>query len=462
MPGRISTHDSYIRVSKTGGREGERYQTVDDQRKIIADLAQRHGISLAEEVVEEDVSGSRAAKDRGLERLILRCESGESAGILVAFQDRLSRGSLLEQAQLWERLGRAGARLLTGDGLDSADPQQEVIFNLRAAVARDQWVRYRDGFRRSAANSVERGVHHCVYEPFGYRFASENNRRLEPDPETAPHLREMFERRIAGESYASLARWLKTKGHDLSPQGLCRTLANDAYLGVASYGDIRNEEAHEPLVTRLTFDRVQAGKTTQTRKGKSGVISERSLTVGIAVCSECGKRLASSLVRAEDIQLRCLNPHHAPVVIQGKKLDQDVERRVMTWQRRAKGLKFNLPEKRVGAAADLEAAQYALDLFLDNLEALTFLGKEKWNTQARKHSEAVENARARLIEEEERADADVTYTRLGDRWDDASTPERRDMLRRIINVLAVAPAYGKRGVPLAERVSITLSNGSRA
>lgn len=456
----MTTYDSYVRVSKTGGRAGERYQTVADQRKIITNLADRHGIELAEEVVEEDVSGSSPAEDRGLERLIQRCESGQSAGILVAFQDRLSRGSLLEQAHLWERLGKARARLLTGDGLDSADPHQEIIFNLRAAVARDQWVRYRDGFKRSATNSVERGVHHCVYAPFGYRFVSDDDRHLEPDAATAPLLRELFERRIAGESYASLARWLKTKGHNYSPQGLCRTLANDAYLGVASYGEVRNEDGHEPLVSRLTFDRVQASKTTQTRKPKSGVISQRCLTIGIATCSECGKRLASSLVRAEEVQLRCLDPHHAPVIIQSKKLDPEVVRRVMTWRQRARGLKFDRPKKSIVAAKDLEAAEYALTLWLENLDALPLLGQDKWNEQARRYAEKVDSARASVVAQAEAEDSEVTYTRLHERWEAADIPERREMLRRIVGAIVVAPAHRKRGVPISERVSITLANGT--
>jgi site-specific DNA recombinase len=97
--------DSYIRVSRVAGRDGESYITVDEQRRLIRQGAQRYGVELSEiEIVEEDVSGSKAASERGLERLLARAESGESDGIIVAWQDRLSRGSLLETAQTWERL----------------------------------------------------------------------------------------------------------------------------------------------------------------------------------------------------------------------------------------------------------------------------------------------------------------------------------------------------------------------
>ena len=138
----MDSYSGVSRVSRVGGREGDSYTTVEDQRQIIATLAKRNGITLGIEVVEED-GGSRAAKDRSLELPLRRCEEGESNGILVAYQDRLSRGSLEEQAEIWERLGASNSRLLTGDGLDSAAPGQERLFNIRAAIARDQWVCFR-------------------------------------------------------------------------------------------------------------------------------------------------------------------------------------------------------------------------------------------------------------------------------------------------------------------------------
>ena len=67
--------DSYIRVSRVGGREGDSYTTVEEQRRLI----NQADVEIGLEIVEEDVSGSRAVKDRGLEELIVRVEEGKSA-----------------------------------------------------------------------------------------------------------------------------------------------------------------------------------------------------------------------------------------------------------------------------------------------------------------------------------------------------------------------------------------------
>jgi len=101
--------DGYIKVSDVGGREGERYAAPSQQRKAIEEAAQRISEPLGEVVIEEDVSGAKRAEDRGLGYLLDRCERGESSGIIVSNIDRLSRGSLKESAEIYERLDKAGA-----------------------------------------------------------------------------------------------------------------------------------------------------------------------------------------------------------------------------------------------------------------------------------------------------------------------------------------------------------------
>ena len=105
-------------------------------REVAEGLARRADLlGIETEVVEEDVSGSKRAKDRGLEELLLRAEQRVSGGIVVAWQDRLSRGSLKDTADVWERLGKAGARLIAvGDGVDPAAPGAEPAVGLGPQV----------------------------------------------------------------------------------------------------------------------------------------------------------------------------------------------------------------------------------------------------------------------------------------------------------------------------------------
>src|SRR5436309_1186163 len=107
----------YLRQS----RKKERTISITDQRRDIEAWAERAGVQLAAEVVEQGVSGSKHWKERELGAAIEACERGEAAGIVVAYQSRLSRESGLGRAEVWEALQVAGARLVcVAENIDTA------------------------------------------------------------------------------------------------------------------------------------------------------------------------------------------------------------------------------------------------------------------------------------------------------------------------------------------------------
>jgi DNA invertase Pin-like site-specific DNA recombinase len=65
-----------------------------------------------------------------------------------------------------------------------------------AGVAEQERDRARDNFAAATASAVERGIHVAGTVPLGYRRNA--GRRLEPDPDTAPVVRGLFERRAKG------------------------------------------------------------------------------------------------------------------------------------------------------------------------------------------------------------------------------------------------------------------------
>jgi site-specific DNA recombinase len=69
--------DGYVRVSKIGGRRGERFISPTVQRELIESWATVHGARVLEVFVELDESGGRADR-RLLETALGRVESGIS------------------------------------------------------------------------------------------------------------------------------------------------------------------------------------------------------------------------------------------------------------------------------------------------------------------------------------------------------------------------------------------------
>lgn len=267
----------YMRQS----RAKERSISIPQQRRDIQAWAQQNDVPLAAEVVEQGVSGSKPWRDRALGDAVDACERGEASGIIVAWQDRLSRENGLGTAEVWEALDRAGARLVAAnEGLDTASGDQELPFTIKAAIARDQWKRYRANWERARRSSIERGVF-PGRTPIGYRRRKDGC--LFPDRRASKVVR-AFELRREGLPQTEIARRLGWS-HSTTRQ----ILVNEVYLGVVRHGDSRTEAAHKPIVSRELFDAVQATRTTE--PVPPGETTRDRLLKGIAVCSGCGRTL---------------------------------------------------------------------------------------------------------------------------------------------------------------------------
>lgn len=268
----------YVRQS----RAKERTISIDEQLRDIRAWASANDVPLAGEIVEQGVSGSRAWRQRALGEAVAACERGEAAGIIVAWQDRLSRENGAATAEVWEALEKAGARLVAAnEGLDTATGDHEMLFTIKAAIAREQWKRYGANWKGARRNSIDAGVF-PGRTPIGYRRGAGG--RLVPDRRQAAKVVEAFERRRRGEPFASIGRrfgW----SHSTTRQ----ILANEVYLGVIRHGEFRNVDAHEPLVPRELFDAVQATRTTMPLP--PGETTRERLLVGVARCGGCGRTL---------------------------------------------------------------------------------------------------------------------------------------------------------------------------
>jgi DNA invertase Pin-like site-specific DNA recombinase len=154
----------YIRQS----RAKERTISLDDQRKSIHAWAKANNVKLGAEVVEQGVSGSKSWRERALGQAVEQCQNGEAAGIIVAFQDRLSRENGIGTAEVYEALDSAGARLVaSSEGLDTAAGDQEMLFTIKAAIAREQWKRHRLNWANAKHASWEAG-RYLANLPAGY------------------------------------------------------------------------------------------------------------------------------------------------------------------------------------------------------------------------------------------------------------------------------------------------------
>ena len=304
----------YLRQS----RAREKTISIDEQRLSITKWAEATGVTLAPEVVEQGVSGSKPWRERELGRAVEACEDGRAGGIVVAYQDRLSRENGLATAEVWDALQRAGARLVaSGEGLDTASGDQELIFTIKAGIAREQWKRHKTNWANARRNAIERGVH-VGPTPAGYDRPTKGE-KLVPGTH-APAVLAAFKAADAGKSNSYIARMFTNaevptskSSERWSERSVAKLLKNEAYIGVARSGDFRNEEAHEAIVPRALFNRVKSRRhasvyalrnkrlqpggakiTLADMVASAGI--ERSWLSNALVCGTCGAKMTFEAV----------------------------------------------------------------------------------------------------------------------------------------------------------------------
>jgi site-specific DNA recombinase len=286
------TADGYIRVSRRAGREGESFIFPEVQRKKIADWAKLHEVEILAWWEEIDQSGAKLERPN-FQQAIARCEAGETGGIVVAKLDRFAR-SAVDALGAIRRLNDAGARLVSvEDNFDGSTPTGRFAIGILTLIAELELERIKENWTAAVSGAVERGVHISARPPTGY-LRDAKGRLIRDEP--AGKVGELFRRRASGASFRSLASWLDEQGvrpptgnPHWSNTGVRQLLHNPVYLGQARSGKYVLEGAHEPLVSRVDFDAVQATRTLL--KARDGSVAGQALLGGLIRCAGCDHTL---------------------------------------------------------------------------------------------------------------------------------------------------------------------------
>jgi site-specific DNA recombinase len=443
---------AYIRVSSVGGRSGDSFISPELQREAIERVCQRENLEVVQTVQELDASGGDSSRE-GWNNLIQEVEVGNIKGIVTWNLSRFSR-SVKDALAALERVENAGGKLYSEEGQLGKFPRT-VLF----AVSEYERDRAREGFRNAAANAIRRGIYIAGKIPYGYK--RDVDRTLVLDPETAPIVVQLFERRVKGQSWAQLSKW-SMQEHDqyFARSTLSTMLKNHAYVGHATYGDIVNEHAHEPIISKLLFDQAQgaAGK-----KPVSTGRSENLLLRGIARCSSCGHALIINNSKGAKGQrfpiYHCRNlkcEDHANV--RADYLDEYVVAHVLAFLSSAEATiktKKNDPKELAKAEQELEEAEYALQQFKANKKAITILGLDAWNELLEEYvvTRDVAQLHRDSLKDENPIDE---FNLVPELWKEWTNESRREFLQKVIGACSITPAHRQK-LPISERVEFGLN-----
>jgi DNA invertase Pin-like site-specific DNA recombinase len=464
----IARLDGYVRVSQVRGRGGESFISPASQRDRITAWAAAYGHQLVAMHEELDESGARADRPK-LTKAIERVEGGHTDGIAVAKLDRFGR-TLVDGVQLIDRIQKAGGTFASvADGFDISTDTGRLVLRIMLSLAEFELDRVRSNWEDARARAVARGIHPCATPPFGYRRASDG--RLEPNPDTAPLVADLYARRSRGRGWTELSRWMEAQGAvtagfgrpHWSLRALRDIIRSDVYLGVASHGQYRNENAHKPLVGRATWQRAQRSGV-----GVTSRADDRALLAGILRCGGCRYAMGIRNYQLTDGELvrhhNCRNGRtgaasgfrcEAPANVGSNTgVDEWVTEQFLE----------HVPELRargINASEDIDHAKHALDdaegllsELATDLEAQRALGTKAYVAALVARQEIVDQARAALDAETEQSIADdlPEVGSIREQWPALTVSEQRRLLSAAIQCVFVQRA--SHDTPLNERLTI--------
>ena len=456
----------YVRVSRVGGRGGDSFLSPDLQREEIARAAAREGLEVAEIIEELDASGGDS-KRPGWNRALAMVERGEAAAVVVYNISRASR-SVVDFLDADGRLRAAGGRLISSQESLGDDATGVMTRNILLAIAQMERERARENFAASTASAVERGIHVAGTIPLGYQ-RDPQTRRLTPDPDTSPVVLGMFERRAKGWSWAKVRRWAAEHGHDMSEQGVAGLIRNPVYLGQARYGDAVKDDAHEAIVPRSLWRRCQRKARPSAR---TGVLTERFLLQGVAVCANCHGALYLSGGRRKNPyyfcrQRGCEDHTYAQALALDSFVLNTIEERLTgrdydgAITGRGDSARWHAatfvprPDGDDGDVAEAEEALAEAKADLDGLLADTslrsILGPDKYNEAAANFVAVVNKCEADLAEAREASSG--SFDLVGRLWlHEWGWAERKEWVERIVRSVVVSRGQE----PLSRRAEVEL------
>ncbi|HYW86805.1 MAG TPA: recombinase family protein, partial [Chloroflexota bacterium] len=283
-----------IRVSESGGRDGDSFISPLDQRKRCAAWRTQHDAHLVRTFEEIDVSaGLPFAKRKGLRPAVELIEAGQADTLLFAYFDRSFR-NVEVQMQALARIYRAGGKTFAADFGEIRIDTPASWFSTIVQGAANELGRLQTGYKTMNAKreAIARGVPVFSRWCRGYRRGADG--RLEIDPVEGPLIAEAFRRRADGATIEACRDWLAERGVKLSYSSMKATFRSRHALGELHAGELHNAQAHEPLVDRLTWQRVQRMKSPRGRKPRNDIPGGLLARMQLLRCLSCGHAMVLS------------------------------------------------------------------------------------------------------------------------------------------------------------------------
>ena len=303
----------YVRVSSREQAEGG--YSIEAQLEACRRLVYEKGWLVEDEFTESGESGRTLNRPAFKAMLAMLDEHRGISHLVIHKIDRLAR-NLADYAAVKAQLKKLGIRLVSvTEGLEES-PSGRLVEGIMATIAEF----YSDNLGQEVRKGMQQKLRNGGWPhmaPVGYLNIRTNGQRkseavIAVDPEQAPLVTQAFELYATGDhTLISLqaemaARGLHNKrGTPISRSKIAELLHNKLYVGIVVHDGVEYKGAHEPIVSKRLFNRVQQVFGLHDRD-KVRQTKHPHFLRGVLFCASCGSRLSSLTAKGRYGYFYCL------------------------------------------------------------------------------------------------------------------------------------------------------------
>jgi DNA invertase Pin-like site-specific DNA recombinase len=293
--------------------------TLDAQLRQIKSRAQADGVVIVKVYSDPATSAYTKRYRPGIVEMLQGAHKKEFHFLYVHKVDRLARR--LEWAiDIAKQIEKDGVILKAVEqNFDLGTPEGKLMFHLLGSLGEFYSDNLSKETHKGKYERAKQGYHNGIV-PWGYTSEEIENRKLAvPNPDTAPALKQAYERFSTGLYYdQDMADWANelgyrtSKGRLFTKDAMRDILQNPFYKGDVHYrgqllrgGKVRRRAQaeyvkglHTPLIDEELFNKCQQVRASRRRKANSKQTTRRVyLLSGILSCNHCGRRLRAQSTR---------------------------------------------------------------------------------------------------------------------------------------------------------------------
>ena len=271
MRNHVQLADAYYRLSDEERKYGES-ASITNQRTIVREYCEKHGIILVEEFVDDGFSGGNFERP-GFQAMLEHLRTGKANMVITKDLSRLGR-DMTESSHYAERyFPEHGIRYLApGSNFDSQEDNLMAPFQF---AMNDVYLRDTSRKVKQTLNTKRNNGKYVACPPYGYRKAERTTDQLVPDENTAPVVKKIFDLAASGQSCRSIA--IRLNEACIMPPLKYRVECRDNFTERGAQR--ASDEWNYTTVKRILRNRVYLGHTLLGKSRKVSVKSKKKVIV---------------------------------------------------------------------------------------------------------------------------------------------------------------------------------------